>query len=176
MVRRTAWLLAFTWLAVAGLSACIAPPTTSLFPSSVKVHVYGAPRTAAIRVDKAGHVSVSGLTACATTDLSSCPPLAANAFTDGGWLSGQEMASLRTSVRFGKPPDDIAACFVPRHAFLFYDASDRYLGFLTVCFECGGAEVNPFKAAGPDRSWVYWNYDAVKRIVLTHHLGPLVEG
>ncbi len=36
--------------------------------------------------------------------------------------------------------------------------------------------MDPFRAANPEHSSIDWDYETVKRIVLEHHLGPLVEG
>ncbi|HLI67978.1 MAG TPA: hypothetical protein VKU90_16555 [Caulobacteraceae bacterium] len=93
---------------------------------------------------------------------------------DGGLLTPREMAALRAAVQFTRPPDMMLACCEPRHAFLFYDKSGRYLGFLMVCFECGCAVMEPFHPADEEHSWIAWNPEAVKAIVVAHQLAPLV--
>lgn len=137
----------------------------SLFPNAAKVRVYGGPTSIDIAV-RAGRVLEQNLSKNGRSRET--PAI------DGGWLTPDEVDQLRRAVSLETPGDTItvAACCFPRHAFLFYDAKGRYLGFLTVCFECGCAEIRPFKQ--DDSHEIHWDRSAVAAIVLAHHLGPLV--
>jgi hypothetical protein len=149
--------LAITLVAAAGCEA----PSRVLFPTAAKVRVYGAPYPLVIKIDKAGHLS------------SSSSSQNSGKILDGGWLEKQEIFQLRTSISFNKWPGHVASCCYPRHAFLFYDESGQYLGHLTICFQCGCANMSPFKQGRDGKNWIDWRRDLVARIVLAHNLGPL---
>ena len=140
-----------------------------LFPSAATVRVYGASLTAfSVVVDHEGRVTASG----PSKDNSGAEEYPVK---DGGLLSPAEVSKLRAAVRFTRPPDLIFRCCIPRHAFLFYDKSGRYLGYLKVCFECTCAEMEPFHPPSPTLNWISWNYESLKRIVIAHGLGPTAQ-
>ena len=62
----------------------------------------------------------------------------------GAVLNAEQTQRLLAAVT-GKHPEHewIAACFNPRHAFVFYDASDHPVASVAVCFECNNAETEP---------------------------------
>ncbi len=156
------WIQCALLLAVvSALTSCSNhPPPYRLFPVAVKVHVYGAPSSDLMDVDKSGHVSAQG-------SAGNIP------VTDGGWLTPSEIAELRDSIHFTRTPDSVAACCIPRHAFLFYDATGHYLGYLDVCFECGCADIFPQPPRNGQLNWIDWNRQVIGKIVEDHHLGPL---
>ena len=139
-----------------------------LFPGAASVRVYGAPTAFNVVVDHEGRVTATG----PSKDNSGAEEYPVK---DGGLLSPVEASKLKAAVRFTRPPDVIFRCCVPRHAFLFYDRSGRYLGYLKVCFECTCAEMEPFHPPNPARNWISWNYENVKQIVIAHGLGPIAQ-
>lgn len=145
--------------------SCVAGPE-SLFPSAAKVRVFAGPAAWAINIDRQGHATANG----PSPDDDRAVTVPAR---DGGWLTPAEIVTLKASVRFTRPPDAMGACCIPRHAFLFYDNAGRYLGHLRVCFECGCAAMEPFRPPSKDRTWIDWNYEALKRIVVAHGLPPV---
>ncbi|MBP2159256.1 MULTISPECIES: hypothetical protein [Asticcacaulis] len=120
----------------------------AIFPQATEVRMYV--NKISINVDDAGKLSEGSYPA------------------NGIALSPAEIDTLRKSVSFTAPPDLVAACCIPRHAFLFYDTSHKLLGSLTVCFECSCAGLNggPQPPAGKD--WIDWDYAAVAKIVQAH--------
>ena len=62
-----------------------------------------------------------------------CPPNSAD-------LSRAEIDSLYAVFNnkkvFQKIPGGGSSCFFPRHTILFYDKSNKVMGFIEVCFEC----------------------------------------
>lgn len=85
-------------------------------------------------------------------------------------LTEVEAATLRAAVRDVPPPDAIAACCVPRHAFVFYDASGARLGVLDVCFECICANIRDGARLDRPRDvrWLEWDEAAIAAIVTAH--------
>jgi hypothetical protein len=138
-----------------------------LLPDAAYIRVVGAPNAERLFVDHNGHVRAQRWTDA--HERVGVP------ITDGGRLTANEAASLTTAVGV-EPPNPaggeviVSACCDPRHAFLFYDSGDRFLGYLSVCFECGCTNLWP--AAGAD-SEPSWDEKAVGSIVLAHRLGPL---
>jgi hypothetical protein len=154
-------------LAILGLCARAADAAPGmLFPDAAKVRVVGAPGSFELAVDQSGQVTAKGPSKDGG-DPDAYP------VKDGGMLSPAEVSRLRASVRFTRPPKIVLRCCLPRHAFLFYDRSGRYLGYLKVCFECACAEMEPFNPPDKDRNWISWNYERVKKIALAHDLGPI---
>ncbi|MDR3512220.1 MAG: hypothetical protein P4L73_11340 [Caulobacteraceae bacterium] len=159
--------IAFMALMAIGLLGCSAKPAPEvLFPNATQVEVYGAPAASSITVDRQGHVRASGLSKDHTREE-------AYPATNGGRLTPLEISTLRATVHFTHPPNEVAACCVPRHAFLFFDRSGRYLGYLKVCFECGCAEMEPFRPPSRERNWISWDYRIVRQIVVAHGLTPI---
>jgi len=152
------------------LAACSVAPTTSLFPTATEVRVLGSPKSFDVHTDKDGRVTASGTLPNGQATRDSFPVI------DGGKLTAREIASLRSAIGFTHPPSSIVGCCLPRHAFLFYDSAGHFVGSLEVCFECGCAHMQPFRPAGPDRSWITWKEDVVKQIVVNHNLTPLPLG
>ena len=63
---------------------------------------------------------------------------------DGLVLTADQTKYLLAAVT-GKHPDPgvYAACFNPRHAFVFYDVAHRPVAWVEICFDCGNAEAEP---------------------------------
>ena len=90
---------------------------------------------------------------------------------DGGEsLTATEIEVLRRSVFFAPQPPSLSACCIPRHGFVFYDSSGRYLGYLKVCFQCGCAIIDPRPARDPSHSWIVWDHEEIKALLKEHHL------
>lgn len=133
-----------------------APP--AIFPRATTVRLYGSPQV--LDVDAAGHVTAAVRDPAGRHTSTTLAP--------AGDLTAEEIGTLRGSVRF--EPHDVAACFLPRHAFLFYDQAGRYLGHLSVCFECGGAEMKPEPVASGGSDAIVWDRHAIATIVTRHGL------
>jgi len=157
-------ILAFVFVAACAFGGCgeraiVGTP----FPSAVAVRVYGAPEAEDIEVTgekvsgESARVSSNGVTAPYATPV-----------RDGGWLTPGEVVELKSAVGGLQPLHKLAHCCDPRHAFLFYDASRRYLGYVTVCFECGCAQAG---APGTDEAEdVSWNESTIAKIAAAHGL------
>jgi hypothetical protein len=140
------------------------PAKWVLFPDAVRVRTLGAPTADTMSLDKSGR-----MTAVQIVDKNAVEA----PIVDGGWLSDSEIADLRKAVRITEPPINMAGCCFPRHAFLFYDRSGRYLGHLDVCFECGCARIEPDPPSSRKLNWISWDSRVLTRLVMAHHLGPL---
>ena len=165
---------AFEAVALALIVLCLG--SCSLGPQSpapwlnraTKVRAYASPNAYSLTVDGAGRMAASGQSADQKRGDVPYP------VADGGWLSPVEVRELKAGLSFGSPPEAVAACCSPRHAFLFYGEGGQYLGSLTVCFECGCATMLPRPVAKSGANYLYWNYDVFRRIVTAHHLTPIV--
>ena len=59
-------------------------------------------------------------------------------------LTAEQTRALVAAVTGKRPaPQWAAACFNPHHAFVFYDAAQKPVGWVEVCFECGNAAAEP---------------------------------
>ncbi|ESQ91193.1 hypothetical protein ABAC460_06420 [Asticcacaulis sp. AC460] len=68
------------------------------------------------------------------------------------------------------PPEMVEAygCCFPRHAFLFYDKSGRFLGSIAVCFECHCVMTTRFPKPLKGKDWLVWDEAIFKRIITAH--------
>jgi hypothetical protein len=87
----------------------------------------------------------------------------------GAKLTIAEIGVLGRSFMWSTPPMSVAACCVPRHAFAFYDSANRFLGSISVCFECSCAQSNGLTAP-PDMTWIEWDRAKLAEIVVAHGL------
>ena len=152
------------------------PPLFALFPDATQIHAYASPTSIEMHVDKQG-----GLRAGAVSqDGAKIIPAP---IVDGGLLTPVETRQLRAAISLSKTPASTVACCSPRHAFLFYDRAGKYLGFVSICFECGCVEMWPYSPPRPnfplslikhDPAYLNWDRSAIRRIVEAHHLTPLV--
>jgi len=133
----------------------------NLFPSATKVVAYGADQS--LEVDPNGKVTFYKVE---TTDHT---PTKISA-RGGEELSAKDIELLRRSVFYAPPPPAMAACCIPRHGFVFYDSSGKYLGYLKVCYQCGCAIIYPDAPPDPSLSWVVWDHGAIQKILEAHHL------
>src|SRR5262249_30806493 len=88
----------------------------------------------------------------------------------GQSLTGTEIATLRRSVFYSPPPPAIAACCIPRHAFVFYRSDGNYIGVVEVCFECDCAIIAPAPVHDPKLSRIVWNREPIREILQAHGL------
>lgn len=136
--------------------------SANLFPSATSAMVYSAQDT--IEVDADGKVF----------DASSAYQPAGKHIRQkaksGGALTPEEIITLRRSVFYAPPPATVAGCCFPRHAFTFYDKKGNFLGYLTVCFECGCAFIEPASFPSPSLDNVEWDRNRIGSIVTAHRL------
>jgi hypothetical protein len=57
-------------------------------------------------------------------------------------LSPAQVARLKLAFAEPSGEQGAAACFNPRHGFVFYDAKGTVVGTLDICFECTNTSVN----------------------------------
>jgi hypothetical protein len=67
----------------------------------------------------------------------------------GARLSANQVLRLLAAITGEHPDHPRAACFYPRHAFVYYDAETKPVAWLEVCFECLGGESHPDGLRGP---------------------------
>jgi hypothetical protein len=61
-------------------------------------------------------------------------------------LTPEQANRLIAAVTGKRPePEWVAACFNPRHAFVFYDTDRKPIAWVELCFECGNAEAEPYQ-------------------------------
>lgn len=73
-------------------------------------------------------------------------------------LSDRQVEQLLYSVRNTFSGHLRAYCFNPRNGFVFHDARNRIVAYLSVCFECGTYSASP---AGTSSTW---NLDQLRSI------------
>jgi hypothetical protein len=61
----------------------------------------------------------------------------------GAVLSPSQVQRLVSDVVVGRPMDERKPCYVPHHAFVFYDAADKPVATLEICFTCRRFEPTP---------------------------------
>jgi hypothetical protein len=54
----------------------------------------------------------------------------------GALLSPSQVHRLLSDANAGKPLDKRKPCYVPHHAFVFYDAAEKPVATLEICFTC----------------------------------------
>ncbi len=86
-----------------------------------------------------------------------------------GVMLAQEQTRRLIDAVTGKRPEPLSmtACFNPRHAFVFYDATKKPVAWVELCFECHNAEAQPFR-----KGQVY-DVDALEKLARDLNL-PLV--
>ena len=64
-----------------------------------------------------------------------------------------------------------AACFVPRHGIVFYDAADSVVAYINICFECNYLESSiaipasgKWWNAAKGEDWYYRDYKRIKNV------------
>ena len=55
---------------------------------------------------------------------------------NGVVLSPKQIDTLLFALQGGEPPEAVAACFYPHHAFEFLDADGKRVAVVNVCFMC----------------------------------------
>lgn len=91
---------------------------------------------------------------------------------DGRALSRAQRAALEGTLKivsYDRPPDAVAACFVPHHFIRYFDKRGRQIGEISVCLCCHGVRARP-DVTGPAPAGVgdhYLDFDepAFRRII-----------
>jgi hypothetical protein len=61
-------------------------------------------------------------------------------------LTALQIKRLVAAVTGKRPaPNGAAACFIPRHAFVFYNAAKKPIAGVELCFECANAYAKPYR-------------------------------
>src|SRR5450432_2886504 len=83
-------------------------------------------------------------------------------------LNADEVARLLAAINGRQRIHPMTACYVPHHAFIFYNSWGRRVAVFEFCLECLKASADP-NTAGP-----YYNYPALAELVAELHLplGP----
>jgi hypothetical protein len=87
----------------------------------------------------------------------------------GARLTPEEIGVVQASFKWSTPPMIVDACCVPRHAFAFYDSNNRYLGSISVCYECTCANADGVTAP-KDLEWIEWDAAALAKVIHAHGL------
>lgn len=85
----------------------------------------------------------------------------------GALLSATQVQTLLKAVTTYSPKDKYKACYVPHHAFVFYDDAGRPVAHLEVCFTCRRTKASPAGIAESFDYSILWN--------LLHELGVPAE-
>ncbi len=49
----------------------------------------------------------------------------------------KRLSSCKSSIH------EVAKCYMPRHAIIFYDENDYVFGYIELCFDCNGSDSSP---------------------------------
>lgn len=72
---------------------------------------------------------------------------------DGASLSAPQVEEFKYAFLTQHPPTAVAACYNPRHAFVFRDSEKRVIATVGICFECHTYRAMPnLSALRPDWS------------------------
>lgn len=85
----------------------------------------------------------------------------------GALLSAAQVQRLIAAVTTEAPRGKYKPCYVPHHAFVFYDGSGKVVAHLEVCFTCGRTIASPGGIAEHYDYSLLWN--------LLHELGVPAE-
>ncbi len=87
---------------------------------------------------------------------------------NGVVLDASQVARLLAAINGRQRLHPMTACYVPHHAFIFYNAWGRRVAVFEFCLECLKASADP-NTAGP-----YYNYPALAELIADLHLplGP----
>lgn len=118
------YLLVVALVLVSGAS-CGTAPGMVLFPTAVAVKAYMFE----------GDLGRGVFQDFATLDPSAVP-------TQGVALAAGQTERVKRAFAAASGEQGAAACFNPRHGFVFYDAKGLVVGTLDVCFECTNTSVN----------------------------------
>ena len=83
--------------------------------------------------------------------------------TNGVRLSAAQVSRFLSAVTGKHPEHGVAGCYVPHHAYVFYDQKHRIVGWVELCFGC----LN-YRASSPNAPSVF---DIVALEELTRELG-----
>ncbi|MFM9864795.1 MAG: hypothetical protein ACKVRO_14430 [Micropepsaceae bacterium] len=112
-------------LAVASGASCGSAPGAVMFPQAVAVKAY--------MFD--GDLGRGVFQDFSTLHATAVP-------VQGVALAGRHIERLKRGFTVASGEQGAAACFNPRHGFVFYDAKGQVVGTLDVCFECTNTSIN----------------------------------
>ncbi len=92
------------------------------------------------------------------------------AVPEGVVLTREEAEIVRRAIYWQRPPEAVAACCIPRHAFKFYDAEHAEIGSVEVCYECGCARIAGEGAPDSVHTDTGWDAGALASVLQTHKL------
>ena len=157
-------------VAVVGLFSCERSPVNApqkaddsslaFTPDTDRIQVHPFPEATEVRL----YINQQSI------DVSPQGEVSEGSYPRGGIpLTTSELHSIQDGLNYKKPPDAIAACCVPRHAFLFYDKAHKFLGSITVCFECGCATIDGQMPKPPaNMEWLDWDETRFAHIIEAH--------
>ena len=77
---------------------------------------------------------------------------------DGVLLTHKQVKSLKEALMGDRPPEAVAACFYPHHAFEFLDADGKRVAYVDICFSC-------IQHRGEPSGFGYIDYDKLGTLV-----------
>jgi hypothetical protein len=141
-----------------------------IFPGAVRVEAYVGEN---ITVSKDGSVTMGNLRM-----VSAAPPIAKE-FPEPvppaqmAALTPAEINAVQNSVYFTQIPGAASACICDfRHAFTFFDAKGKYLGYFAMCFACGCMEIQPSIRDNTVLPATSWDGRVLYGIFQAHRLKP----
>jgi len=78
--------------------------------------------------------------------------------TDGVLLNPSQVEKLQDVYQKDSDGKIMAKCFLPHHAFVFFDAQDKIVAHLSVCFQCG--------TSSSSKKWKSNTYLSFKKVAL----------
>lgn len=117
-------VIALVVLAIADARAGAPLPELFAKAASVKLYMY----------DGGERLEVGVLRAFRTLNPTAVP-------ASGIPLSAKQVARVKRAFTVATGDQAVAACFVPRHGFVFEDAKGQVIGTLDVCFECSNYSI-----------------------------------
>jgi len=81
---------------------------------------------------------------------------------DGGAkLDEKQIDRLKEAIRSSKERVPGVFCYMPHHAFVFFDKNGKPMGHIELCFQCGNVDSSP--RGLPDKEW---NWKEIKSILI----------
>ncbi|WP_206026303.1 hypothetical protein [Roseimicrobium sp. ORNL1] len=67
---------------------------------------------------------------------------------EGAVLTPEQSKKLIAAVTGKHPKYPVAACHIPRNAFVFYDAAKKPVAYVEICFKCFNHRISPEDSSG----------------------------
>lgn len=157
-----------------GFADDISPGTQKIpapiFPDAVRVEAYAGEN---ITVSRDGSVTMGNLRM-----VSAAPPIAKEfpkpvPPAQMAALTPAEIRAVENSVYFTQIPGAASACICDfRHAFTFFDAKGKYLGYFAMCFACGCMQIQPSIRDNTVLPATSWDGRVLYGIFQAHRLKP----